>query len=71
MYEMREGCDRDRRKARGHCRGAEGVDCGVAQGEGRVELSEAEMFWDGPHPGSRSRRRRHPPSPSPPSRRRL
>lgn len=29
---------------------------GVAQDGGRVELSEAETFWDGPHPSPRSRR---------------
>jgi len=28
----------------------------VAQDGGRVELSEAETFWDGPHPSPRSRR---------------
>ena len=29
---------------------------GVEQDGGRVELSEAETFWDGPHPSPRSRR---------------
>lgn len=29
---------------------------GVDQDGGRVELSEAETFWDGPHPSPRSRR---------------
>lgn len=28
----------------------------ATQDGGRVELSEAETFWDGPHPSPRSRR---------------
>lgn len=33
-----------------------GARTGAMQGGGRVELSEAETFWDGPHPSPRSRR---------------
>lgn len=59
-----EDSDRDVRDARrlrqgqkeawGICWRVRGGD--VVQDGGRVELSEAETFWDGPHPSPRSRR---------------
>jgi len=64
---VRAGCAKGRDRGRrgwmhedeGEAMGGGGK--GASQGGGRVELSEAETFWDGPHPSRRSRRRRRPP----------
>lgn len=50
VTEARKG---DRRSSEGSVQGEGG---GMTRGGGRVELSEAETSWDGPHPSPRSRR---------------